>query len=64
MSAHLLVPEVAERLRQSKRFVLEELRRKNLRGSYFGGQWHVAEADLKTYIDAHANVRPVGKATA
>jgi excisionase family DNA binding protein len=62
MNALLTVPEVADRLRQSKRFVLDELRRKNLRGSRFGGTWHIAEADLRTYIDAHANVRPVGKA--
>jgi len=64
MSDLLTVPEVADRLRQSKRFVLDELRRKNLRGSRYGGAWHIAEADLRTYIEAHANVRPVGKASA
>jgi excisionase family DNA binding protein len=57
--ALLTVPEVAERLRMSERFVLDELRRKNLRGSRFGGAWHVDEADLAIYIEAHANVRPV-----
>lgn len=57
----LTVPEVAERLRMSERFVLDELRRKNLRGSRFGGAWHVDVADLEVYIEAHANVRPVEK---
>lgn len=55
----LTVPEVADRLRKSERFVLDELRRKNLRGSRFGGAWHVTEADLTTYIEAHANVSQV-----
>jgi excisionase family DNA binding protein len=60
----LTVPEVAERLRMSERFVLDELRRKNLRGSRFGGAWHVDEADLAVYVEAHANVRPVGRKSA
>jgi excisionase family DNA binding protein len=55
----LLTPkEVAERLKCSERFVLDELRRKNLRGFKLSG-WRVDEADLETYICAHANVRPV-----
>ncbi len=59
MSDLLTVPEVAERLRKSERFVKDELRRKNLRGSRFGGAWHVSDSDLKIYIEAHANVSPV-----
>lgn len=58
----LLVPEVAERLRKSERFVLDELRRKNLPGSRFGGQWHVTESSIDAYISAHMNVREVRKA--
>lgn len=60
MSAPLLtVAEVAERLRKAERFVLDELRRKNLAGSKYGGAWHVSEADLDVYIDAHRNVSRV-----
>lgn len=57
--ALLHVPEVAERLRMSERFVLDELRRKNLRGARFGGQWKVSEADLAVYVESHANVSQV-----
>lgn len=57
----LTVPEVSERLKCSDRFVLDELRRKNLRGSKVAGGWRVAEADIDAYIAAHANVRPVRK---
>lgn len=60
MSAtRLTVPEAAGELRRSERFVLDELRRKNLRGSKYGGQWVVTPADLQAYVDAHANVRTV-----
>lgn len=59
MSERLTVDEAAAELRKSPRFVLDELRRKNLRGSKYGGQWVVALADLRAYVDAHANVRPV-----
>jgi excisionase family DNA binding protein len=55
----LTVAETADRLRQSERFVLDELRRKRLAGSKFGGAWHVSEDDLATYIDAHRNVSRV-----
>lgn len=51
----LTVPEVAERLKASTRYVLDEIRRKNLRASKLNG-WRVSEADLQTYIDAKANV--------
>lgn len=57
----LTVPEVAGRMKCSERFVLDELRRKNLRGSRLGAGWRVDEADLDTYIQAKANVRPVGR---
>jgi excisionase family DNA binding protein len=59
----LTVSEAAERIRRSERFVLDELRRKNLRGSKFGGAWNIAEADLDVYIDAHANVSRVRRAS-
>lgn len=55
----LTVPEAADRLRKSERFVKDEIRRKNLRASKYGGAWHVSEADLDTYIAAKANVRTV-----
>lgn len=52
----LTVPEVAEELRSSTRFVLDEIRRKNLRASMIGGRWTVTEGDLERYADAKANV--------
>lgn len=55
---YLTVPEVAQELRCSERFVLDELRRKNLRGSKAPG-WRVHTDDLKSYMDAHANVSKV-----
>ena len=55
----LTVHEAAEVLRCSERFVLDELRRKNLRGSKTGAGWRIAETDIDVYVDAHANVRAV-----
>lgn len=57
--ARLTVKEAADELRRSERFVLDELRRKNLRGSKYGGGWVIETTDLETYIAAHANVSPV-----
>lgn len=62
MTALLTVDEAAGRLRQSERFVLDELRRKNLAGSKYGGAWHITEAAVDAYIAAHMNVREVRKA--
>lgn len=59
----LTTAEVAERLRRSQRFVVDELRRKNLRGAKYGGGWGIREDDLDTYIEAHMNVTPVRKRT-
>lgn len=59
----LTVVEAAERLRRSPRFVAEELRQKRLRGSKYGGAWSIDPADLETYIQAHANVSRVRKAS-
>lgn len=59
MTTVLTVPEVAERLRKSHEFVRRELTRKNLVGSYYGGAWHVTEAALDVYLDAHRNVPAV-----
>lgn len=57
---YLTVSEVALRIKASERFVKDELRRKNLRGSKPGGLgWRISEADLQTYIDATANVSRV-----
>jgi excisionase family DNA binding protein len=55
----LTVPEAAAELRCSVRFVLDELRRKNLRGSKTGAGWRIDPADIRTYLDAHANVTRV-----
>jgi excisionase family DNA binding protein len=63
MSAILTVTEAAEKLRRSERFVLDELRRKNLRGSKYGGAWSIAEDDLDAYREAHANVSRVRRAS-
>lgn len=61
MSTYLLVQDVANKLKKKEQFVRNELRRGKLRGSYFGGAWHITEADLATYVEAHMNVRPVEK---
>lgn len=58
----LTVDEVAERLRCSVRYVHDELRRKNLRGTK-AACWLISEDDLTAYIDAKANVRPVRRAS-
>lgn len=55
----LTVKETALRLKASERFVLDELRRKNLRGSNLGAGWRITESDLQTYLDAKANVSRV-----
>lgn len=61
MSAILTVTEAATQLRKSERFILDELRRKNLRGSKYGGGWHITSEDLSRYIEAHMNVSAVRK---
>ena len=61
MNELMTVPEVAARLRKTEAFVRDQLRKGKLRGSSFGSAWHVTEADLLAYIEAHANVRPVEK---
>lgn len=58
MSKMLTPREVADRLDCSERFVLDEIRRKNLRASKLNG-WRIAEDDLANYLDAKANVRSV-----
>ena len=57
----LTVPEVATKLRKTERFVRDELGRGRLRGSRFGGAWHVRPADLAAYIEANMNIRAVEK---
>lgn len=62
MSELLTVAEVAARLRKSPRFVRDQLVAKRLRGAKFGGDWHVAEADLEAYIEASMNISKVRRA--
>ena len=57
----LTTQEVAAELKMSQRFVLDELRRKRLRGSKMGGEWRVSESDLSRYVEALANVSNVGR---
>lgn len=57
------VPEVAALLDCSPRYVLDELRRKNLRGIKYSAGWRITPADLQVYEDAHANVSKVRKAS-
>lgn len=59
----LLTPqEVAGVLGSSERFVLDELRRKNLVGVKTGIGWRVDPEDLDVYIEASKTVRPVRSA--
>jgi len=60
MSARLLtVSDVAGLLVTSERFVLDELRRKNLRGSKLTAGWRIEAEDVETYKAAKANVSRV-----
>lgn len=63
MTPLLTVAEVATVLAASERYVLDELRRKNLVGVKSGLGWRIAEADLRAYIEAHKNVRSVRRAS-
>ena len=62
----LTVPEVAEALKCDEQFVRAELRRKNLRGTKLPNRagWRVSMDDLRTYVDAKANVTAVRKTVA
>lgn len=57
--ALLTAEEAAERLRMSRRTVLDELRRKRLRGSKTPSGWRISEADIDVYLASLANVRAV-----
>lgn len=59
----LKVSDVATFLAVSERFVVDELRRKNLRGSKTSAGWRIDRADLDTYVNAKANVSRVRKAS-
>lgn len=63
MTSRLNVAEVATDLRKSERFVLDELRRKNLRGAKIGGEWFVLPDDLESYVEAHSNVSRVRRSS-
>ena len=60
-AAMLTVAEAADRLKATERYVLDELRRKNLRGTKLNGKagWRVSDDDLQRYIDARANLSKV-----
>lgn len=57
----LTADEVAAELNATRRYVIAELRRKNLRGYKLGGNagWRVERADLDRYKAALANVSRV-----
>lgn len=61
MKKYLTTGEVAEVLTTSERHVLDELRRKNLRGTKLSGNlgWRVDPDDLDAYLQAKANVSRV-----
>jgi len=66
MSGDLLTTQqVAERLQTSKRYVDDQLRSKRLRGFKIGdgprARWRIHESDLKAFLEARSNVRPVQK---
>ena len=55
----LTAKDVAERLKCSQRFVLDELRRKNMVGVKLAAGWRIDVDDLRSYVEAHKTVRPV-----
>lgn len=59
----LVVSDVAAILVTSERFILDELRRKNLVGVKTTAGWRIDRDDLDTYIQAHKNVRSVRRAS-
>lgn len=60
----LMTPkDVAQLLNVSERFVLDELRRKNMRGIKTAAGWRLEDSDVAAYKDSHANVRPVRRAS-
>lgn len=59
----LTVKEAAARLRLSERFVLDQLRKRDLRGAKFGGRWLVDADDLETYIQARMNMSRVRRSS-
>lgn len=52
----LTVKETAATLRMSERYVLDEIRRGNLRAAKFGRILRIDQADLDAYKTAHLNV--------
>lgn len=59
----LKVADAANVLGVSERFVLDELRRKNLVGVKMAAGWRIDSEDLGRYIEAHKNVRPVRRSS-
>ncbi len=60
---NLLTPtQVAERLQIHERTVTRWLREGYLRGFKLGKEWRVAPADLKAFMDRHAN-QPLNSAS-
>lgn len=63
-SSEWLTPkEAAAEVKHSERFILDELRRKNLRGSKGSAGWRIHKNDLDAYMEAHANVSRVRRAS-
>lgn len=57
----LTVADVAKHLRMSERFVLDEIRRGNLRATKAGNQWRIDPPDLAAYKASNSNVQPTGR---
>lgn len=47
----LTVPEVAEQLRMSKRYVRRQLESKALRGVKLGNKWRITQAAVDQFLD-------------
>lgn len=59
----LSVPDVAEKVQRSERWVLDELRAKRMRGAKVGGAWAVKPADLDVYIEERMNMARIRRRT-
>lgn len=61
----LTVADVAQEIGVSARYLHDELRRRNLRGTKLPGRagWRIAPEDLDTYMQAKANVSKVRRSS-
>lgn len=58
MSATLTVPEVADQLRMSERYVRRQLEAKALRGVKLGNKWRITQAAVDEFLNPPAKVKP------